>query len=152
MYDNSRMYDNSEIHGYSRLYGNSEMRGCSRMHGNSEMHGDGIATHPSHIVCADMVGDECSCLTVHPDTEIGIRVNRGCFSGTVEEFLDTVAEKPKNNPWRKLYPQILCGLVSTVAKMLKLYPISEVPMYKVEESIKILEQAAERITDAMPSM
>jgi len=141
MHGNSTMYGDSEMHNNSVMHGNSQMRGNSRMYGNSEMCGNGIASHPSHIVSADMVGDDCSCLTVHPDTEIGIRVNRGCFTGSVTEFLNAVAEKPEDNPWRELYPQILYGLVCTVAKMLELYPIGEVPMDRVEDAVHAAKEA-----------
>ena len=134
MHDHSRMYDNSRIHDHSEMHDNSQMCGNSRMYGNSCMRGYGIATHPGHVVCADNVGVECTCLTVHPDTQLGLRVNRGCFTGSVADFLAAVRDKPKDDMWRDAYPELLYGLVYAVTVALERYPIEGVPMDLVHEA------------------
>ena len=49
------------------------------------------------------IGRERGCLTMHLDSKIGVRVTRGCFTGTIEEFLSTVEKTHGDNMYGKIY-------------------------------------------------
>lgn len=49
------------------------------------------------------IGSERGSLTIHSDSKIGVRVTRGCFTGTIEEFLSAVQKTHGNNMHGKIY-------------------------------------------------
>ena len=50
--------------------------------------------------------------TAHIDKKIGVRVNCGCFSGTVKEFSDAIEEAHKNNQEYLEQYRLFCQLIA----------------------------------------
>jgi len=121
---------NAQVYGNARVYNNT------RVFGNAWVSGDARITH--RLFTARGVGNDNSILTVHLDAVIGIRVTRGCFSGTVKEFLDAVKQKPSDDLWRDIYPELLYGIVYALVVEAENNPVDDVPMKLV--------RAAQRLT------
>lgn len=59
------------------------------------------------IIAVSDIGSERGCLTIHKDNKILVRVNRGCFTGTISEFLDAVESTHSDNVHWKIYKALI---------------------------------------------
>lgn len=50
--------------------------------------------------------------TAHKDSKIGIRVNCGCFSGTVKEFAEAIEKTHKDNKEHLEQYRLFCQLIA----------------------------------------
>jgi len=97
--DNAWVSDNAWVFGNARLYGKVRVRGNSRVFGFARLNGDvaicaGMRVcDSSSVVWFTNVGSECGTLTVATGADGGAYVTRGCFSGTLLEFLEAVNER-----------------------------------------------------------
>ena len=91
VFDDARVYGNAHVHGDARVYGNAQVSGDARVSGDALVYGDD---------CYLLVGPAKSSsqfTTAHKDAALGVRVNCGCFTGTVREFSDAIEETHANN-------------------------------------------------------
>ncbi|WP_448756836.1 polymer-forming cytoskeletal protein [Aggregatibacter sp.] len=103
VYGNARVYGDAWVYGNAQVCGNARVYGNAQVYGNAEVYGDaqvcGNARVRSHAVISDRkmifwasnVGSENGTLTVFNGKD-GLIVTRGCFTGTVDEFLSKSAE------------------------------------------------------------
>ena len=97
VYGNAWVYGNAEVYGDARVYGNAWVSGDARVYGNAEVYGDArvrsyaVISERKMIFWASNVGSENGTLTVFNGKD-GLIVTRGCFTGTVDEFLAKSAE------------------------------------------------------------
>ena len=94
---NAWVYGNAWVSGNARVYGNAWVSGNARVYGNAEVYGDArirsyaVISERKMIFGATNVGSENGTLTVFNGKD-GLIVTRGCFTGTVDEFLSKSAE------------------------------------------------------------
>ncbi|MWQ00755.1 polymer-forming cytoskeletal protein [Glaesserella parasuis] len=74
VYDNAWVYDNARVYGNARVFGNAWVRSFA------------VICERKMIFWASNVGSENGTLTVS-NGKFGLIVTRGCFTGTVDEFL-----------------------------------------------------------------
>ncbi|GAB1668203.1 hypothetical protein Mh1961_14230 [Mannheimia haemolytica] len=79
VYDNAKVYGNAEVYDNADVWGNAEVRSFA------------VLSERKMIFWASNVGTENGTLTVY-NGKYGLLVTRGCFTGTVEEFLAKSAE------------------------------------------------------------
>ena len=103
VYGNARVYGDAWVSGNALVYGNARVYGDARVSGDAWVYGNarvsGNALVRSHAVIsehkmifgASNVGSENGTLTVFNGKD-GLIVTRGCFTGTVDEFLAKSAE------------------------------------------------------------
>ena len=103
VYGNARVYGDAWVSGNALVYGNARVYGDARVSGDAWVYGNarvsGNALVRSHAVIsehkmifgASNVGSENGTLTVFNGRD-GLIVTRGCFTGTVDEFLAKSAE------------------------------------------------------------
>ena len=97
VYGDARVYGNAWVYGNARVYGNAWVYGDARVYGNAEVYGDArirsyaVISERKMIFGATNVGSENGTLTVFNGKD-GLIVTRGCFTGTVDEFLSKSAE------------------------------------------------------------
>ena len=97
VYGNARVSGNARVYGDARVYGNARVSGDAWVYGNARVSGNALVR--SHAVIsehkmifgASNVGSENGTLTVFNGRD-GLIVTRGCFTGTVDEFLAKSAE------------------------------------------------------------
>ena len=71
---------------YAIVSGSAQVSGAAR-----------VSKTRDHIVLGPSLGESQRYITAHRDTEIGVRVNAGCFSGTLAEFRAAVAKTHSDN-------------------------------------------------------
>ncbi|HDL4191123.1 TPA: polymer-forming cytoskeletal protein [Mannheimia haemolytica] len=110
VYGNAKVWGNAEVWGSAEVYGNAEVWGSAKVWGNAEVWGSAevygnakvydsaevwgsakvrsfaVLSERKMIFWASNVGTENGTLTVYNGKD-GLLVTRGCFTGTVEEFL-----------------------------------------------------------------
>ena len=82
---NAWVYGNAEVYGNARVYGNAQV------YGNALVRSYAVISERKMIFWATNVGSENGTLTVFNGKD-GLIVTRGCFTGTVDEFLSKSAE------------------------------------------------------------
>ena len=110
VYGNARVYDNAKVFGNAKVYGNTDVyrhaqvygyaqvSGYAEVSGNAQVlgdawvsayarvDGDAFIKDKTDVFSVSRVGSENGTLTVFPGKN-GLLVTRGCFIGTVDEFL-----------------------------------------------------------------
>ena len=88
---NARVYGNAEVYGNAWVSGNAEVYGNAEVSGNARVRSYAVISERKMIFGATNVGSENGTLTVFNGKDRLI-VTRGCFTGTVDEFLAKSAE------------------------------------------------------------
>ncbi|WP_017806445.1 hypothetical protein [Avibacterium paragallinarum] len=83
---------NLDQSGNAWVYGNAVVYGNAEVYGNAKVYGDAVVCERSDIVWFSNVGTEYGTLTVFKTKQGVLWATRGCFSGSVEEFLKKSAE------------------------------------------------------------
>ena len=86
---NAWIYGDARVGGDAWISGNAWISSDAKVGGNAMINGDGL------IFWASKVGSENGTLTVYNTKSHGLEVTRGCFRGSVEEFL--AASKAKHD-------------------------------------------------------
>ena len=79
------------VYGNARVYGNAWVYGDARVSGDARVRSYAVISERKMIFGATNVGSENGTLTVFNGKD-GLIVTRGCFTGTVDEFLAKSAE------------------------------------------------------------
>ena len=56
------------------------------------------------------VGRAAGTLTLHRDRKLGVRLNRGCFSGSFDEFMSRLEDIPQHDFYRAIVPPMVAEL------------------------------------------
>ena len=100
---NARVSGNAWVYGNALVSGNAWVYGDARVYGDALVSGDAKVYGQISIITILDIGRERGCLTMHLDSKIGVRVTRGCFTGTIEEFLSAVEKTHGDNMYGKIY-------------------------------------------------
>ena len=87
---NAQVSGDAWVFGAAQVYGDAQVSGDARVFWNARVLGDARISSGADILCFSGVGRDFATLTAHKDSECVVRVTRGCFSGTLEEFLAAV--------------------------------------------------------------
>jgi len=83
---NARVSGDAWVSGNARVYGNAQVSGYARVYGNARVSGDAWVLNRHSVVWFSNVGTENGTLTVYCGKN-GLIATRGCFTGSVEDFL-----------------------------------------------------------------
>ena len=115
VYDNARVCDNAIVHDNARVYGdaivydnarvcdNAIVYGDARVYGNARVCDNAIVYDTKDYCIITGFGSRLSTTTFFRCKDDEIRVNCGCFNGTLDEFRDKVKETHKDNKYAKEY-------------------------------------------------
>ena len=88
---NAQVYGNARVYGDAQVYGNARVYGDAWVSGNALVESCAVISERKMIFWASNIGSENGTLTVFNGKD-GLIVTRGCFTGTVDEFLAKSAE------------------------------------------------------------
>ena len=88
---NAWIYDDAQVYGDARVSGNAWVCGSAWVSGNARVSDDARVYGNNAVVWFSNVGTENGTLTVYCGKD-GLIATRGCFTGSVEEFLTKSAE------------------------------------------------------------
>lgn len=91
------------------MYGNASMDGNSSMHDNSVLintplvanaviKGDGLVKSLQDYIVIGPAISSARFTTAHRDSVIGVRINTGCFTGSLKEFIAAINKTHAYNP------------------------------------------------------
>lgn len=95
---NVRISEDAVISGYAEISGDARISGTVRISGNAVISGNAEITEISDFLTLGPAKSSRNFTTAHKDSVIGVRVNCGCFSGSVEEFISAIQKTHANNP------------------------------------------------------
>ena len=98
VYGDARVYDNARVFGNAWVYGNAQVSGDALVYGNARVSGDCVISESGNYLIVGPAKSSVRYTTAHLDEIIGIRVNCGCFSGSLQEFHDVIQKTHKDNP------------------------------------------------------
>ncbi len=96
MFDNAKMFDNAIMQGNASMYDNAILKDTI-LHANAKLSHNALVTHISDYIVLGPAISSGRFTTAFIDTEIGIRINCGCFSGNLKEFLEAINTTHANN-------------------------------------------------------
>ena len=91
VYGDARVSGNARVYGNAWVSGNAWVYGDARVYGDAWVFGDAWVLNRNSVVWFSNVGTENGTLTVYCGKN-GLIATRGCFTGSVEEFLAKSAE------------------------------------------------------------
>lgn len=124
VYGNAKVSGNAEVYGDAEIYGNAEVYvdaevfdnakvyGDAKVYGNAEVYGDTILSENANIESNDDFSiiynfGSINRVTSFFKCEDGlIKVNCGCFHGTIDEFRERVKDVHKDSKYAKEYLMI----------------------------------------------
>jgi len=133
VFDNARVYDNARVCGDACVCGNARVFGNARVCGDACVCGDAYVydnarvygnacvcdnarvydnakiNKISDVLCISPIGSRNDTTTFFKTKDGNIRVKCGCFSGTIDRFLEAVSETHKDNKHAKAY-RLACEL------------------------------------------
>jgi hypothetical protein len=84
---------NLDVSGNAWVYGNARVSGNAWVYGNAWVSGDAWVYGDGLIFWASKVGSENRTLTVYNTKDNKLEVTRGCFKGSIDEFLSASEAK-----------------------------------------------------------
>ena len=93
VYGNAWVSSDAQVSGNARVSGNAWVSGNAQVSGNARVYGNALVSSNARVysdkdlVWFSKVGTEQGTLTVYKSKDGSLLATRGCFSGTVDEFL-----------------------------------------------------------------
>ena len=112
IFDNAQVYGNAQVSDNARVYGDAQVYGNAWVSGNAQVSGDALIEKTSDYLVIGPAKSSGRFTTAHKDSKIGVRVNCGCFSGTVKEFSDAIEKTHKDNPEALAQYRLFCQLIA----------------------------------------
>ena len=112
VYGNARVYDNASVYDNAWVSGNAKVLGTARVYGNAEVRGDAVIEKTSDYLTIGPAKSSGRFTTAHKDAKIGVRVNCGCFSGTIKEFSEAIEKIHKDNKEYLEQYRLFCQLIA----------------------------------------
>ena len=103
VYGDAKVFGNAKVSGNARVCGNARVYGNAWVYGNAFILGNAQIDDPLSLITISPIGSENGTLTAYKNNKGGISVNRGCFSGTLEEFKQAVKKTHVDNKHAKTY-------------------------------------------------
>ena len=109
---NAKVYEDAQVYGDALVSGNARVYGNARVSGNALVYGDALIENTSDYLVIGPAKSSGRFTTAHKDSKIGVRVNCGCFSGTVKEFSEAIERTHKNNKEHLEQYRLFCRLIA----------------------------------------
>lgn len=136
VYGNADVFGTARVSGFARVYGDALVSGNARVCGDAEVSGDALVSGDARVFrharvsgAAQVIGNALLSsvsdhLLIGPakssgrfttacrDEKIGVRVNCGCFSGSLLEFSQAIEKTHANNEEHLQQYRLFCQLIA----------------------------------------
>ena len=92
VYDDVRVYNSARIYDYARVYS------AAHVYNHACVGGDAVICDKADWIYVGPSASSRRFTTAHRDAELGVRVNCGCFSGSLAEFAAAIEKTHQNRP------------------------------------------------------
>ena len=122
--DTASVGGSAHVCGYAQIYGAISIGGSVDISGHAKVHGVGSIRGNERFAFKADVGSNRDWLHIGPakssgryvtayrDTELGVRVQTGCFTGTVEEFSRAIEGTHRHNQEALHQYRLICQLIA----------------------------------------
>jgi hypothetical protein len=100
------------VSGYALVSDDAWVSGNAQVSGDARVSGNGLIKKTSDYLVIGPAKSSGRFTTAHKDSKIGIRVNCGCFSGTLKEFSEAIEETHKDNKEHLEQYRLFCQLIA----------------------------------------
>ena len=97
VFGDAQVFGNAAVYHDAQVFGNAQVCGDAQVFGNARVCGNAIIEKTSDYLVVGPAKSSGRFTTAHRDSKIGVRVNCGCFSGTVHEFSRAIEATHKDN-------------------------------------------------------
>lgn len=105
--DNAWVYDNARVSGNARVFGNAQVYGDAEVYGDAWVSGNARVSGNDDWIAISPIGSENGVLTAFKNKDGTVIVNRGSFSGTIEQFEHEVNNRYGDNIYGKIYLHVI---------------------------------------------
>jgi hypothetical protein len=102
----------ARVSGSAHVYGDAQVSGDAHVYGSAQVSGYARISKTSDYLVVGPAKSSGRFTTAHIDAKIGVRVNCGCFSGTVREFSESIEKTHANNPEALAQYRLFCQLIA----------------------------------------
>ena len=106
VYDNAQVFDNAWVFGVAQVFGDAKACGDAKVFNYARIGGDALIKSSRDFSLVSSFGSENRTSTFFRCDDGLIRVNCGCFHGTIDEFRKRVIKTHGNNKYAKEYLMI----------------------------------------------
>jgi hypothetical protein len=110
--EDARVFGNAIVSGGAFVFGNAIVSGGALVSGDARVFGNGLIEKTSDYLVIGPAKSSGCFTTAHKDSKIGVRVNCGCFSGTVKEFSGAIEKTHKDNKEHLEQYRLFCQLIA----------------------------------------
>ena len=103
VYGDARVSGNAWIYGDARVYGNAKVYGDARVSGNARVYGNAEVFNTRHFFVQGPIGSRDGYVTFYRTKDDTVEVRCGCFSGSLQEFVNQVEETHGGSRYEKEY-------------------------------------------------
>ena len=107
--NNCWVFDNAYVYGNAYVYDNARVCDNACVCGNACVRDNAKINKISDVLCISPIGSRNDTTTFFKTKDGNICVKCGCFSGTIDRFLEAVSETHKDNKHAKAY-RLACEL------------------------------------------
>ena len=97
------VFGNARVFGNAWVCGTASVCGTARVSGDAWVSGNARVFKETHVLMVGPIGSRNATTTFFRSNEANIMVACGCFSGTIDEFLEAVNKTHENNKHGKVY-------------------------------------------------
>ena len=97
VYGDARVFGNAWVYGNAKVYGDARVSGNARVFGNAEVF------NTRHFFVQGPIGSRDGYVTFYRTKDDTVEVRCGCFSGSLQEFVNQVEETHGGSRYEKEY-------------------------------------------------
>ena len=103
VFDNARVYDDTWVYGNARVYDNAWVFGDAKVYGDAWVSGNAEVFNTMHFFVQGPIGSRNGFITFYRTKDNTVEVRCGCFSGSLQKFVDRVEETHGGSRYEKEY-------------------------------------------------
>ena len=103
VYGEVQVAGNAWIYGDARVFGNAKVYGEARVSGNAWVYGNAEVFNTRHFFVQGPIGSRDGYVTFYRTKDDTVEVRCGCFSGSLQEFVNQVEETHGGSRYEKEY-------------------------------------------------
>ena len=103
--------------------GNAWVSGNAQVYGNAQVSGNAWVSGNARYLTVSPIGSENGCLTAFVERDGTIRVRRGCFDGTIDQFANAVADTHGDSQHGVVYRLV----IEMIRARLDATPVADAP-------------------------
>ena len=100
---NARVYGNAKVYGDARVSGNARVYGNAKVYGDARVYGNAEVFNTRHFFVQGPIGSRDGYVTFYRTKDDTVEVRCGCFSGSLQEFVNQVEETHGGSRYEKEY-------------------------------------------------